>query len=699
MLSEQERQRQAAAIDAAREQAALQAQRDAELASQQRGYAQQQAGLQSQLSAQQNEYERQRMLLSGGLQERRDYLGADIQQQRDILGADIQARQNVQQSGLRREEATHQVDLNARLSEVQLNQQEQMRLRRLQQAASHTDEQVQAGYLTPEEGAAHKMQIVTGINPLQNRALEAERIQTQLRSQGIEQQNNQQGVLFAQRQQRMAAGAAGNIQSVYNPDTDRMERYMVDVTTGELRPLESSSVEQARQAHLMETGQAIQQRGAMFPGQLRGQEAGIAATQAQTMATIAQTGRADALHPQQLQLLQQQVRQGPQAFQSEQEYVAARTALLQMQVEQTPQEFRSTQEYRQAQIALANAHGEQVRAQVAQMPEVMRMQQEVQQGNMTHQEFQNRSLAATTALTQLQVDGGMPSTVATHAIESIMRGIDADLANPTSAISGRIARLPAGEQAAAISQYRTERMSEGVRSFRDMFQQFSRPPQAGDAPMPGNLRSGAQATPPGAAPVPRLANVTGLLPEQGRQESGINRDRIRSLQRIASAVDDSMGDPVSRFMTNDSSLVTQMRDILGGAMSANRVLTRQEEANYLNLHSRLATANPELARMMNLTGDPVQEGFNAPISRLRLIQTELGNIISERRANATLPGITQNPIASTSVPFYSIRDLLNKAISENRPLTPAETIAYQKDLAAIDRYNPEFTRRLQLHRE
>lgn len=269
MRAKAEQDREAAAIAAAREQAALQAQRDAELAAQQRNYAQQQAGLQSQLTAQQNEYERQRMLLSGGLQERRDYLGNVIQQDQMRLGAGLQGQRDTQLSQQRMQEQEHGANVAAQLAQVQLNQQEQMRMKRLEQSASYVDEQVAAGYFTPEEGAAAKHEIVTGLNPLRNRAMEAERLQTQMRTAAMYQQADQQATLFNRQQAIRSMNPQERIREFTDANGNRaMFQLGAD---GDWSPLDFNAASRADTSAAIGAAagiQGIQQRAETHPEQL-----------------------------------------------------------------------------------------------------------------------------------------------------------------------------------------------------------------------------------------------------------------------------------------------------------------------------------------------------------------------------------------------------------------------------------------------
>lgn len=384
----------------AREQAELQRQRDEYLADQQRQQNEQAAGFAAQQQAAQSGYAQQAQLLGANLQQRRDYQGHLMALDQAGQAAGFQTQRDANLSGQRMNEQSHQTNLQAQLSQVQLNQQEEMRMRADQRAIAEVQQKVRDGYLDPEEGALLETKIRTGLNPMENRSAEAARIQTQLRSQMIQQENEQQATLFAQRQQRLAAGAAANIQSIYNPDTGENERYMVDVNTGGLTPLESSSIVQARQQHMLESGQIMQQRQQMFPGQLEGQRLGNANTAASTEAALSGIRRAEAMQPGQLALLNQAVAQGPQAFQSQQAYEQARTAALTQQIQQGPQAFRSEQDYRQAQT-------EVLRMNVAQGPQAFQSQQafEAARTTLMNQEAARGAANASSTGPTLSPDG------------------------------------------------------------------------------------------------------------------------------------------------------------------------------------------------------------------------------------------------------------------------------------------------------
>lgn len=494
-------------IRMAQEQAALQAQRDAQLSAQQQEQLNQQAQLQAQRDQQLAGYQAGQQVLQGQIGSARDY--QQFRQQGALAGQqyEYQYSRDQQQAGFRAQEQERQASLAAQLSQVQLTQREEMDRRRMEAAAGEVDQKVRAGSLTPEEGANLQMQIRTGLNPLQNRATQAEILRSQVQTQALEQQNQHQAMLFSQRQERLAAGAAGNIQNVWNPDTQRYDRYMVDINTGQLSPLESSTLEQARQLHLLQAGQSMQQSAAMFPGQLQAQQAGIAQTQAATAATNQQTqfsaqlqpGRIEEqflslqgegqrqqflsqLQPLQLQQMQasiansvtagqaqiqemaarreeiplqmmarqvqlamanEQLRQAPQAFGTQQNLDQARIQMLQQQVAQGPQAFQTQQQYEQARISLLNQQVQQgpqafqsqqaferartqlLEQQVAQGPSAFANQQAFERARTNLAELQGQQM-------QRELQNGLTPRQMQRLDETTRREVATEFANPLS---------------------------------------------------------------------------------------------------------------------------------------------------------------------------------------------------------------------------------------------------------------------------
>ncbi len=424
------------------EAAARQAERDAALAQQQAASAQQQAGFQSERDAAANAYQQQQMGLQANLQDqmgaRRDYRSTVYQGALQGQQNDFTLQRDANQAQYRSQEQVQHVDLQARLQEVTLNQQEEMRVHRLKQAISEVDQQVQGGYLEPQEAAALKTQLVTGLNPLANRQAEAQRIQTVLQTQAIHQQNEQGATLFNQRQQWLANGAQGNIRYLEDPVTGERQAFQVG-PNGEIQPIDFSRNRREQEQHAMGLAQGIQgiqsSQGAnqraegMFPLQQESMRTATAgqrqqidfATEANPMrleaAALANTGERDQqaflrqLQPRQLEMLGTQINRSITEGQSAIQEMAARRQEIPLQQLQRQVQLRLTQEQlRQAPLHFENQ-------QMMDTGRIALLQQQVEQGPQafaSQQAFEG----ARTQLLEQQVAQGPRAFASQQAYEN-----------------------------------------------------------------------------------------------------------------------------------------------------------------------------------------------------------------------------------------------------------------------------------------
>ena len=260
-LSDAERQRAEEEARARDQAAALQQEQQRQLAAQtsQRDYQQLQA--QQTLAGQQAGFQNQRDLLLIGNQQQRDYAqhvyGQADRQQAHAQNWDLTNLNAANQWNAR----IQQNDLHAQLNQTMLTQSEEMDAKRTREAIAAVNRNPD---LAPEEKSMLITQLQTKLNPLENRQRQANILHSQIQTQGLHQQMVQQATLFNQDQDFRATGATQRIQSVWNPDTQRNERYMLN-RNGELVPLEASSIEQGRQLALIQTGQRISQSAQEFP--------------------------------------------------------------------------------------------------------------------------------------------------------------------------------------------------------------------------------------------------------------------------------------------------------------------------------------------------------------------------------------------------------------------------------------------------
>lgn len=247
---------------------------------------QQQAGIQTQRDATQFGYQQQQNTQQAQIQQERDKLLIQNQQQRDAEARQQEARM---QEG--------HIQGQMQIYNNQLSQGEILRLQRMKQGLSSTDEAVQNGTLTPEEGQQMRLQLQSGIDPLQRRLVQANIHNEQARTQAVQQQTTQQATEFNRRQSILAQSAQDRMHMVQDPVTG-LHHVMQMSANGELIPLEMSSV---GEGHLM---------------QLHGR--GLANQQAQQ--NLTHTAATNPLH---LQLLQQEVQNNPENAALRQEYQRA----------------------------------------------------------------------------------------------------------------------------------------------------------------------------------------------------------------------------------------------------------------------------------------------------------------------------------------------------------------------------------------
>ena len=254
-LRAQEQERAAAeARDMAARQARSQAERDQLLAgyssAQQERQAQLQAGAAQQAAGLQSQRDREQFGYQNAMFERQS------QEQERMLGL---------QEGIQARRDTRQVDLQARLNEITLTQGEQIRQNRLKDSMSRVRSDPT---LAPHEREAMITQLQTGLNPLENRAREAQTIQTHLQSQAIFQQNEQSAILFNQRQQHLARGIEGNLQTITDPNTGISQLFYAD-HQGNPTALTFGRETEAHQATMAGAYQNLSQGQQMFQPRLQ----------------------------------------------------------------------------------------------------------------------------------------------------------------------------------------------------------------------------------------------------------------------------------------------------------------------------------------------------------------------------------------------------------------------------------------------
>lgn len=712
MLTQQQREQEEAQARANAQAAALQSQRDAELSQQQLVQQRQQQQYAAQREALQAGYGQQSQVLGAGLQQQRDVLGHNIQLEQMGYGAGLQSQQNQQNSQLRQQEAEHGANLQAQLSQVQLNQQEEMRMRRLQQAASHTDEQVQGGYLTLEEAAQLKTQIMTGLNPLQNRHLQAQTLQSQIAAQAQFQETQQRAELHNQQQQWLARGLDNAIVDKVLPNGQRVQMFVNH--RGEPTILDTTRQEESHQMQMAQGASGINVNESANRRADTAAPINNANTLANTTATLGANTRADTSAP----LTNAQTiattnsiingdRRAEDLAPHALDQVLAHTNLLDRQAQEVYRQNQAAgraesdvdKERRIRLRTLSNTLQQQEAFNARTTPRVSPDGNfvEIQPGHWAPNgsPLANQHIAesrARTALTQLQVDGGMSPQLAMSVYEHASRAVDTELTAIGSSVSQRIMALPAGERAAATEAFRSQQMTARLNAAMQALPRLTHPNRPGQAP-PARPNEGANQPAPAPAPAERP-----LLPEEARVESTVAPARARELQTILSS--HVPGNSTSRLDTelgsSNSATVRQstlaMRRIVDQAASENRNMTVGEVQRYLQLQQAVNAENPDLGRLFSLSATPQQESYSAPVARLGVIRDEARTIYnneastSERAVGPATRGVGQ------------LYELLNTAANENRALTPAETARYHRIWGFVNQHDPRYAARLVLHR-
>lgn len=237
---------------------------------------------------------------------------AQAQQQYGIASA-LSAQGATQQAAL----AAHGADVQARLHQVTLNQEEQARLTKMYHARASIEDNAD---LAPSERRMLITQLESGINPLENRQREQQILQSHVQTQAVFQQSQQQGQLFNQQQEWLARGVMGNLQVINDPITGQPGLFHVG-PDGKIQQLDFGHQAEMHQANLEAvrarteaTQQGTQQQGQLFPGVMEQQQLHNAAAQQ----AIQQANQINPLDVQHRQLANQQlaqiVAQSPERF-------------------------------------------------------------------------------------------------------------------------------------------------------------------------------------------------------------------------------------------------------------------------------------------------------------------------------------------------------------------------------------------------
>lgn len=259
-LRAQEQERANAAQTAQlREQARIQQERDQLLAGYSAAAQERQGQWQGALAQQQAGFQENRDQRQFGYQN--FMFDRQSQEQERMLGLQegVQARRDVRQ-----------VDLQARLNEITLTQNETLRINKLKESIARVREDPD---LAPHERNALITQLQTGLNPLENRMRESQMIHTNLQSEALFQQTAQSAELFNQRQAHIARGIAGNLQTITDPVTGVQQLFYAD-QNGNPTMLDFGQRAEQHAANMATQFQQFQQSGDMHPLRVEGARIG-----------------------------------------------------------------------------------------------------------------------------------------------------------------------------------------------------------------------------------------------------------------------------------------------------------------------------------------------------------------------------------------------------------------------------------------
>lgn len=356
-----------------------QAARDKFLAQQQKEQMLLQAQIKAEQDARQAAIQAQRDQQMGAREYDMANLGAYNRYLQSAWDTKWQEERDARQAQQRAQEQERGADLQAKLNATQLGQAEQMRMHRLQQAASAISANPD---LSDEEKQMLLTQVHTGLNPLQNRHTQSQMYAQQIQSQAMIQQTEQQATLFNQQQEWLARGAQASIITLNDPVTGEPSHFTRDAR-GNLTPIDFSLNRRTEESHQMGMArggvdiargvQGIRQNEELFPLQRE-------ALSLSNQSVRQNVNHLSQMNPLQVEQLRQAVAFGPARFESEQAHRDASTALMYLDALQRPEQhaanmareaqnlaqgaeaFPSQQAYRDAQTRYAQAHAAQIEA-------------------------------------------------------------------------------------------------------------------------------------------------------------------------------------------------------------------------------------------------------------------------------------------------------------------------------------------------
>lgn len=137
--------------------------------------------------------------------------------------------------------------LHAQMQDQELSQAETMRLQRLQQAKGTIQQQVDEGYLSPEEGNSLMLQAQTGINPLQQRLAKSKAMLEESQNQKL-MDDHAKAMIHENEAKKFYAKTFSERVAVWNDPETGKPIHFYEKAPGQWEPVKNPEVAQEKQA-------------------------------------------------------------------------------------------------------------------------------------------------------------------------------------------------------------------------------------------------------------------------------------------------------------------------------------------------------------------------------------------------------------------------------------------------------------------
>ena len=200
---------------------------------------------------------------------------------------------------------------------------------------------------------------------------------------------------------------------------------------------------------------------------------------------------------------------------------------------------------------------------------------------------------------------------------------------------------------------------------------------------------------PGAAP-PAPRQRVNINPEDRQVQSTIPVDEARRMQIILEANDSAPGfaggfrGPHREIGKDNAARLTQMRQILEGAIREHRPLNMGELQDYNDRQAAIEASHPGVGRIFDIMNPtPEQTAYNATPQRVQGLAEDMRNVYNN--SNWFTRGYGGNRITGI------LHDIIQGAANEGRALRPQETANYMRIWRELERTDPQLANRFRLH--